>query len=160
MSKAYVIISGEHSFREVRGVFLDKAEAEEYVNLWNSRRKGITAYDRMEIEEYEVGEIDRGVYPDNKKEGHFSAYLRPNVAFLSMESSTITRKGTTHTPSVVAREHEMDEPMMEIFFEGYHQGPPCMNIPYSVAKDDPEVAKKIFTDALAKYDAEQEGISV
>lgn len=158
MTTIYIATKGSYSSYHIVSAFLDKEQAYALRELHNKRHNG--AYDDViEIEEF----IADGE-PDESK-GYFSVWLSPitRLSNLFIGSSPSQKHGETHTIEIYANDHEYggDYPeMMKISFEKGGGDPyPSMNIPYAEAKDDPEVAKKIFIDALKQYEAEQAGIA-
>ena len=150
MTKVWIATSGSYSDYRINAVFLDEEEGSKYVERHNRIHDGQYG-ESMILEEWETSDGEA----EEEWEGYFTVFLMPRWG------PGPWADGFTHDLVVHTHDDVDDrEPMMEIFFEDSREGEyPVMRIPYSTAKEDPEVAKKIFTDRLAQYAAEQEGLT-
>lgn len=157
MTTVYVITDGDYSGYHIVRVYLDKEKAEHFIELHKDRhgwKEGhrIEEWDTSDDLDPSQTEIDHG--STDTREGYY-VYLYP---------LTLSRLGWNGPEPVIqsnVRTWKEGELEMEICMQDYARGVPypCIRIPFDRARNSMDVAKKIFTDKLAQYKAEQEGIA-
>lgn len=158
MTTVYVITSGDYSAYGIDRVYLNKEDAKAYVNLRN-KRGGNDHYKEYTVEEWEASDGSIEEPAEENRTNGFWVHEYDSI-FMSLESQS----------NIGVSEHSWvtGDPVMQVF--PIEPGPYTftrkenkerlqIHIPYDVAKDDPDVARKIAHDKFAEYRAAQAGIS-
>lgn len=145
MGKVWLVSSGSYSDYGINAAFSTEEKANEAAALWN-KRKGYN--DEYYVEDYD---LDPALYPAGDPGKVMGFWV-----------SIALNGGRTTTYS----DREWDETEPRVSLVTFETPPQYANIDYyrvlvtyEECRDDPERAKKIGQDRLARWKAEQEGIA-
>lgn len=140
MTTVYIVVSGEYSDFDIHRVYLDGAQAEVYAMIQNKRRG---------VDDFRVWDMDTSddMPADDPVAGGIVKGFR-GIRYYSGDVGAYVSMWGVNDPEMRVR--EVAPPSiahLEIF------------IPFSAAKDDRDIAKKIAQDRFAQWDAAREGIT-
>ena len=139
MSKVYIVTTDEYSDYHIVTAFTEQKDAEVYCAVHNGGRQD---YGNHRVEEFEIGKIE---YPKDVPIGYFFSYEQ-NGELLEYESFNFTAK--------IGKGCVVPNKVIKDDYGGY-----CI-YRVGVMATSREQAEKKAQDLIAKFKAEQEGVTV